>query len=72
MRKYIKLFQQKADNALEALTALRSKGARQGTHESDYDTSPFTQGDVEKLWILSTEFAIWQKAADILRRDMAK
>lgn len=26
MRKYIKLFQQKADNALEALTALRSKG----------------------------------------------
>lgn len=57
--KMIKLFQQKADNALEALAALRRQPKE---IQQDFDQT-------STALVLKAQAEVWQKAADLLRKE---
>ena len=62
MNRMIKLFQIKADNALEKYLQLRSKVVNKAIRD-------WTQDELVESVRLQTESKVWQRAAELLRKE---
>jgi len=73
MNRMIRLFQQKADNALETLSMLRKKPVLSAIlllpadRQDDFESEAAIK--LRQECVLKAQAEVWQKAADLLRKE---
>lgn len=68
LSKFVKLFQSKADQAAEKAHSMREKTVESVAKPGE----PLWNSGIQAHLVCKAEAAVWQKAADILRKEMLK